>query len=120
MARFTMHRPVARWSRAIAVVLLALQAMVWIGGPIIDGSHEASSARTQTHVEELGGTKCPKVHSHLACLICRTLGEGVVTSAPENLLPSAESAGVAPCETETLLDSRVRFGALGSRAPPRA
>lgn len=109
-----------RLSRVFAVLLLALQAMLWIGAPIVDGSNEASSARTQAHVEELGGTTCPRVHSHLDCLICRTLGAGVVTSTSGALLTGTESSGVAFCETSTLRTHAVRAGALGSRAPPRA
>jgi hypothetical protein len=120
-ARVIALKPATGTTRVLAVVLLALQAMLWIGGPLVDGANEASSARTQTHVEELGGTKCPRVHSHLDCLICRTLGEGVVTSTPQTLLPSSEkNTGVGFCETSSSLAFRARFGAIGSRAPPRA
>ncbi len=106
--------------RVLSVVLLVFQAMLWIGGPIADATSEASSARVQVHIEELGGTKCPRIHSHLDCLICRALGEGVVTSTPETLLPSSESSIVAFCDTSASLAVRARFGALRSRAPPRA
>lgn len=122
-ARFVTARPTrlrGGFSHGLAIVLLALQALLWSGGPIIDGKYEASSARTQVHVEELGGTKCAPVHSHLDCLVCRTLSEGAVTSAPQTLLPSNERTGAAFCETSTLETIGTRSGVLGSRAPPRA
>ena len=116
----TSSRHVGKFSRAAAVVLLALQAMLWIGGPIVDGKLEASSGRTTAHVEELGGTKCPRVHSHIDCLICRTLVEGVVISAPGTILPSTKTEGVAFLETAARLAFVASVGSLGSRAPPRA
>lgn len=109
-----------RTSRLLALVLLALQAMLWIGGPIVDGRQEASSARTPMHVEELGGSKCPKVHSHLDCLICRTLSDGAVTATPGGLLPVVEVASGVLCGRATAIAIPSTVGSLGSRAPPRA
>ncbi|MBV6522820.1 MAG: hypothetical protein MNPFHGCM_02970 [Gemmatimonadaceae bacterium] len=103
-----------------AVFLLALQALLWIGGPIVDGRNEAASAGTQTHVEELGGTKCPRAHSHLDCLICRTLAEGVILSASVALLPVGLADDVALYRTAVLPTRADIAGVLGPRAPPVA
>ncbi|MFN8571046.1 MAG: hypothetical protein U0132_03245 [Gemmatimonadaceae bacterium] len=109
-----------RIPRARALVLLALQAMLWIAGPIVDGIQDASSARTQVHVELLGGTKCTPVHSALDCLICRTLGQGAEVPPAQQLITNRKTDGVACRHTTTQRLVGARSGALGSRAPPSA
>lgn len=109
-----------RIPRTWAAVLLALQALLWVAGPLIDGAVEASSARTQAHVEELGGTKCPPVHSALDCLICRTLSQGAVMPSADAVGSPSRANGPALGETSACLVEGVRSGGLGSRAPPSA
>ena len=66
----------SRFPRSLVVVLLALQALVWGGGSIIEARAAAESFGRYSHVEDESTTACPPIHSHLDCLICRTLNGG--------------------------------------------
>ena len=107
-----------RFSRVLATVLLGLQALLWGGGPITEARVAAESLSRYSHVEDLGNTACPPLHSHLDCLICRTFSSGATSGSAPSFI--AINAGVV--ERPSLLDAapaeQGRCGSLGSRAPP--
>jgi hypothetical protein len=128
--RFRSHTmTLLRWSRLSnirrrdarrrpAVVVLALQALLWMAGPTIEARAEARSAGAAAHVEEPGASKCPPIHSHLDCQVCRTLRSGA-TPSPSVALPSANTGvvrGTAP--SPSTAPHATTAGPLGSRAPP--
>ena len=106
-----------RVPRGMAAVLLGLQFLLWGGGSTLEAKAAAESLARYAHVEE-EGAKCPPVHSHLDCLICRTFASGALAVKPRDLLPTAihhDGLAVAAIVRITGEDSR---GPLGSRAPP--
>lgn len=112
--------PTKRFSRVMATVLLGLQALLWGGGSIIEARTAAESLSRYSHVEDLGNTACPPLHSHLDCLICRTFNGGATGgSAPSFIAINADVS-----ERPSLVDEApIPFGcsgSLGSRAPPTA
>ena len=109
-----------RWSRVFATVLFALQALVWGGGSIIEARAAAESLTRYAHVEDTSTSTCPPIHSHLDCLICRTLSGGALGgSAPSVRLVTAGSS-LRPQGTIVAGAASARRGPLGSRAPPSA
>jgi hypothetical protein len=83
----------SRIPRALAVLLLGLQALLWGGGSIIEARAAAESLSRNTHVEDENTSTCPPIHSHLDCLICRTFASGALAARPRDLLLVA--SGVA-------------------------
>ena len=111
-----------RWSaahtRVLATILLGFQALLWGGGSIIEAKAAAESLSRHSHIEDQGTTACPPIHSHLDCLICRTMsGTGGPASAPA-LVPIASHVAEQPALDVVGHASRGWSGALGSRAPP--
>jgi hypothetical protein len=108
-----------RVPRALAVVLLAFQALLWGGGTIVEAQAAAESLTQRPHVEDQGRTGCPPIHSHINCLICRTLSGGSTGATPATLMWVDGSPGVESWRLDgvTLLD-RGLHGTLGSRGPP--
>ncbi|HEY5547479.1 MAG TPA: hypothetical protein VIK50_15605 [Gemmatimonadaceae bacterium] len=110
------------WSgipRAVAVVLLGLQALLWGGGSIVEARSAAESLARYTHVEDQGTTACPPIHSHLDCLICRTFASGAIAGRARELLPSASRGTGAMDAPAVSVSGDDCHGPLGSRAPPR-
>lgn len=105
-------------SHALAVVVLALQALLWGGGTIIEAEAAAESLGRSAHVEDTTTSTCPPIHSELDCLVCRTITGGAVGG----LAPSVEwAAGLGVLKSEgsnAVAAQRLQFGSLGSRAPP--
>jgi hypothetical protein len=104
--------------RCASVVVLVLQALLWMAGPTIEARAEARSAGAAAHVEERGTSTCPPIHSHLECQVCRTL-RSAAAPAPGVALPSATTGvicGTAP--SVSVVPRTTAGGPLGSRAPP--
>lgn len=107
-----------RIPRTLVVVLLALQALVWGGGSIIEAKAAAESLTRYSHVEDQGTTACPPIHSHLDCLICRTLNGGTSGGSAPALLASAYLRAASPV-SDAVVPARCGLpGTLGSRGPP--
>ena len=108
----------SRVPRSLVVVLLVLQALVWGGGSVIEARAAAESFSRYSHVEDQSTTACPPIHSHLDCLICRTLTGGATGgSAPGMAALASASVGIAVSDAEVIGECG-RPGTLGSRAPP--
>jgi hypothetical protein len=106
--------------RRRSVVLLLLQVLLWMAGPTIEARAEARAAGATAHVEALGGSKCPPIHSHLDCQICRTLRTGF-TPALAPALPISRGSAIARDGTSADVVTETTWcGPLGSRAPPRS
>ena len=111
--------PRRRFPRALVVVLLGLQALLWGGGSIAEAKAAAESLSRYSHVEDQGTTTCPPFHSHLDCLICRTLNGGAAGgSAPAMAVLAYRAVGIPVSETEVPGECG-RPGTLGSRGPPQ-
>ena len=111
-----------RWlsahARVLATILLGFQAFLWGGGSIIEAKAAAESLSRHSHVEDQSTTACPPIHSHLDCLICRTMsGTGGTGSAPA-LIPTASQVAERPASDVVVLVKRGLSGPPGSRAPP--
>ena len=111
-----------RWStahtRVLATILLGFQALLWGGGAIIAARAAAESLTRHSHIEDQGTTACPPIHSHLDCLVCRTMnGAGCAGSAP-TLIPVASHDAEYTAPDAVTPASRGLSGPLGSRAPP--
>ena len=108
-----------RVPRGFAAILLGLQFLLWGGGSTLEAKAAAESLSRYTHVEE-EGAKCPPIHSHLDCVICRTLTGGATSgSAPALAHIDSRRADRPVAIVETPFDQG-RFSPLGSRAPPAA
>lgn len=108
----------SRFPRSLVVVLLALQALVWGGGSIIEARAAAESFGRYSHVEDESTTACPPIHSHLDCVICRTLHGGAAGgSAPAMAMLAYANVGLPVSDTEVAGECG-RPGTLGSRGPP--
>ena len=108
----------SRIPRSLVVVLLALQALVWGGGSIIEAKAAAESLTRYSHVEDQGTTACPPIHSHLDCLICRTFSSGAITARSRELVPPAASVFSMPLVATVGSRGDGCAGPMGSRAPP--
>ena len=108
-----------RASRALVAVVLGFQALLWGGGSIIEAKAAAESLSRYSHVEDQGTTACPPIHSHLDCLVCRTLSGGGMSGSAPTLVPVISSVGERPVSEALPPVERGRSGTLGSRAPPR-
>lgn len=109
---------VRRVPRLLAATLLGLQALLWGGGSILEARAAAESLAQVTHIEDESDTACPPIHSHVDCLVCRTLTGGA-TGGSAPALPSLFGNAVDHHEQVAApwADGR-RFGHLGPRAPP--
>jgi hypothetical protein len=109
-----------RRTRRFAAILLGLQALLWGGGSILEARAAAESLTRHAHVEDTGSTTCPPIHSHLDCLVCRTLSNGALGGSAPSVRPT-QSVKVCLPEGPAVagLDYTAR-GPLGSRAPPSA
>ncbi len=105
--------------RALATVLLGLQALLWGGGSIIEARAAAESLSRDAHVEDQGTTACLPIHSHLDCLVCRTFSSGAITTRVRELLPVATRVPWMPDAPAIGVAGDGCNGQLGSRAPPR-
>jgi hypothetical protein len=104
--------------RRRSVVVLLLQVLLWMAGPTIEARAEARAVGATAHVEALGGSKCPPIHSHLDCQICRTLRTGF-TVAVAPALPTSSGNAIAWDRTSAdVVPETTPRGPLGSRAPP--
>jgi len=110
----------ARCGRVFATVLLGLQALLWGGGSIVEAKAAAESLSRYSHVEEQGSKACPPIHSHLDCLICRTLNGGGSTGSAPSVPPITSGIIDGPTSGAFVLAQRWLPGTLGSRAPPCA
>jgi hypothetical protein len=101
-------------------MVLALQAVVWIGGPILEAKPSAAGLAAAAHVESEGGSNCTRIHSHLDCLTCRAFSDGALAGSPPEA-PVCNAGELAPAVV--VADSphaRGLTGPFGPRAPPRA
>lgn len=106
------------WPRTLVVVLLALQALLWGGGSILEARSAAESLTRYTHVEDQDARACPPLHSHFDCVICRTFASGALAVKSRDLLPaSSHDAAIASSAVVRITGEDGR-GQLGSRAPP--
>ena len=104
--------------RTLVVILLALQALLWGGGSILEARSAAESLTRYTHVEDQDAQACPPIHSHVDCVICRTFTSGALAVKPGDLLPgSSRDDDVAPPAVDRISGEECS-GSLGSRAPP--
>ena len=108
------------WPRTLVVVLLALQALLWGGGSILEARSAAESLTRYTHVEDQDAQACPPIHSHLDCVICRTFASGALTAKARDFLPrSGQDEGLVSSAV-VRITGEDGGGPLGSRAPPAA
>lgn len=109
-----------RVPRALAIVLLGLQAFLWGGGSIAEARMAAESLSRYSHVEDQSTSKCPPIHSHVDCLICRSFSGGASGGSAAAILPPAmrEAEGRVPDIVVPV--ERGLPGTLGSRGPPVA
>ena len=119
------HFPITTASRArrglprtVVVVLLALQALLWGGGSIIEARSAAESLSRYAHVEDLNSPACPPIHSHLDCVICRTFASGALTARPRELVPEPGRDTRVNSSPVVRVTGDCGSGPLGSRAPP--
>ncbi len=103
--------------RVATAVLILLQALVMVAGPILDATVEAESSRSVVHIEGLNGTKCPSIHVG-DCLVCRTLVSRWTMPSVTQPLTAVVSVSVTPPEDRVVQESRSITGTLRSRAPP--
>jgi hypothetical protein len=99
-------------------MLLGFQALLWGGGSIIEAKAAAESLSRSSHIEDQDRTACPPLHSHLDCLICRTMSGTGGPSSATTLVPVASHVTERPAVDVVGHASRGWSGALGSRAPP--
>lgn len=109
----------SRVPRSLVVVVLVLQALLWGGGSIIEARAAAESLSRYSHVEDQGAL-CPPLHSHLDCLICRTLNGGAAGASASAVSVLAFARIGIPVADHEFTGDRGRPGTLGSRAPPAA
>jgi hypothetical protein len=104
--------------RAVTSVVFGLQALLWGGGPILEARPAAAALSVVTHIESEGTTSCTSIHSHIDCLVCRTLTTGSTSGqAPELPIVAAACPG-APDQTIAGPVTAGTHRPLGSRAPP--
>lgn len=104
--------------RVLATILLGFQALLWGGGSIIEARSAAESLTRSSHVEDQGRTACPPIHSHLDCLICRTMTGAGGPAAATALVPVETHVTERPAPDVVGHANRGSTGPLGSRAPP--
>ena len=104
--------------RVLAIALLGFQALLWGGGTIIEARAAAESLARVSHIEDQGTSTCPPFHSHLECLICRTLSGGASGVSAPALLPAAVGAIDLPVAVVRHVTDGGLCGTVGSRAPP--
>ena len=109
----------ATWRRS-AVVVLLLQALLWMAGPTIEARAEARAIGATAHVEDVGSNRCPPIHSHLECQICRTLRTGAPTAPAVELPIGGLRAAIGLAGVTDAYVRPATRGAIGSRAPPAA
>jgi hypothetical protein len=114
------RRATRRVPRALAIVLLGLQAFLWGGGSIAEARSAAESLSRYSHVEDQGTTACPPLHSHLDCVICRTLTGGASPSSSATLFTFIAVEADRGLPEITVPAERGVPGTLGSRGPPVA
>lgn len=107
-----------RVTRVLATILLGFQALLWGGGSIVEAKAAAESLTRYTHVEDQGTTACPPIHSHLDCLICRTLSGGGSGGSAPSFIPMAVGVAETPASQVVTPVDRAFCGTLGSRGPP--
>lgn len=118
----TGHRWHGRRRRRGAVLLAVVQLVVAGLVPAADAALERSAVGEPAHVEALADGACGVHHDHLFCQLCRVLSlTGSTTSAPA-LAADGGPIRRVPFGADLLRvrDDALRFGALGSRAPPLA
>lgn len=106
------------WLRTLVVVLLALQALLWGGGSILEARSAAESLTRYTHVEDQDARACPPLHSHFDCVICRTFASGALAVKPRDLLPATGHGDAIASSSVVRRSGEDGRGPLGSRAPP--
>ena len=112
--------PRKRFPRALAVVLLGLQAFLWGGGPIAEARTAAESLLRYSHVEDQASTACPPLHSHLDCVICRAFSSGATGGSTPSFIAIDSDVSERPSLVDVVPGNQGRLGFLGSRAPPSA
>jgi hypothetical protein len=114
----TVTRPRRGLARTVVVVLLALQALLWGGGSILEARSAAESLFRYTHIEDQNDPACPPIHSHLDCVICRTFASGALTAKPRELVPVPGRDTSIDTSPVVHITGDCGSGPLGSRAPP--
>jgi hypothetical protein len=109
-----------RVTRALATVILGFQALLWGGGSIIEARAAAEALSRYSHFEDQGTTACLPIHSHLDCLICRTMSGGGTGGSAPSFIPMAAGVAETPVSQVVAPADRRFCGTLGSRAPPGA
>lgn len=101
-------------------VLLALQALLWGGGQILEAKPAAAALMVVAHVEEPGSATCPPLHQHVDCLVCRTFHSGAASGAPPRLPLADQDIGTPASASVASGRASPPVGGVGSRAPPCA
>jgi hypothetical protein len=114
------RRTTPRVPRALVIVLLGLQAFLWGGGSIAEARSAAESLSRYSHIEDQGATQCPPLHSHLDCVICRTLTGGASTGSSATLFAFIAAEADHRLPEIAAPAARGVPGTLGSRGPPVA
>lgn len=100
--------------------MLALQALLWGGGQILEAKPAAAALMAVAHVEETGSKGCTPLHQHVDCLVCRTFQAGATSGTAPDLPLLDEGLPSRPGTTLTVGLARAPAGGVGSRAPPFA
>ena len=108
-----------RIPRGLAAVLFGFQALLWGGGSILEAQAAAESLSRYSHIEEQGA-KCPPIHSHVDCVICRTLNGGAGGASAPSIAVIDSRDSDRPVTIAEMAVEQGRFSPLGSRAPPLA
>ena len=96
--------PRKRVPRALALVLLGLQALLWGGGPIAEARTAAESLYRYSHVEDQASTTCPPLRDgqslgyDVAGRFRRQAGRGsqVIRAAPTDPVRRQPATDVKP------------------------
>lgn len=106
----------------MAAAVLALQLLLTVALPLADAGIEATAARPDVMVGEVGSdAPGQRPHDHMACQFCRLLGQDALMAAgtAQTAVLVEPTLPLAPATPEALTPAAPPFP-LGSRAPPRA
>ncbi len=113
------HRPLRRrFLRSAGVATLVFQLVALWAVPMAEAALEQESRQASSHVESEGSERCPLVHNHLVCQLCRSITEVGAAAPHVSLLDTDHIAFEAPSAAVSILRQRSRCLPLGSRAPP--
>lgn len=97
-----------------------LQGLLWGGGSILEARSAAESLTRLAHIEDSGASTCPPIHSHLDCVVCRTISHGATGGTAPTLFVVRGGGVARPIGALERPPTYLVHGANGPRAPPCA